>query len=159
MSARRLRTALVLAVAAVAAHTAATPVVSAHPVARTNVVVEWNQTLLTLAQTPGAVPATVHPTRAFAIMSEAVLDAVEPGVLRWLWRGHVSQDAAAAQAAHDVLVALFPSFAASLDQQLSADLATWGPDATRARASAPVRLRPCWPTGPRTVRTPPRRPT
>ena len=146
MSTRRLRTALVLAVAAVTAYTAATPVTSAHPVARTNVVVEWNQTLLTLAQTPGAVPATVHPTRAFAIMSEAVFDAVEPSALRWLWRGHVSRTAAAAQAAHDVLVALFPSFAASLDQQLSADLATVqsGRDAgTRigARAAAAVLAR------------------
>src|SRR6478609_3650166 len=46
---------------------------TAHP---GNVVVEWSHTLLSLVQTPGAQPATVQPTRDFAIMSAAVSDAV-----------------------------------------------------------------------------------
>ena len=46
------------------------------PKASGNVVVEWNRTLLSLVQTPGAQPATIHPTRDFAIMSAAVSDAV-----------------------------------------------------------------------------------
>ena len=54
------------------------------PKASGNVIVEWNRTLLSLVQTPGAQPATIHPTRDFAIMSAAVSDAVDrdrPGPL------------------------------------------------------------------------------
>jgi membrane-associated phospholipid phosphatase len=95
----------------------------------TNVVVEWNRTLLTLVQTTGAQPATIQPTRDFAMMSAAVydaVDAIDPDHPQYLLnlkapRG-ASQSAAAAEAAHDVLVAMFPGFADSLDQQLAADL-------------------------------------
>lgn len=125
-----LRSAIALAASALTLSTAGATVAHAEPAARPNVVVEWNHTLLTLVQTPGAVPATVHPTRAFAIMSAAVLDAVDSidrgqprhlvhlGLVR-----RASQRAAAAQASHDVLVALFPAFGTSLDAQLGADLA------------------------------------
>jgi hypothetical protein len=100
------------------------------PNASGNVVVEWNRTLLSLVQTPGAQPATIHPTRDFAIMSAAVYDAVtttdpasphdplDPGI-----RHRSAQQAAAAQAAHDVLAATFPAFTVTLDQQLATDLA------------------------------------
>jgi hypothetical protein len=37
---------------------------------------QWNKTLLTIVRTPGAQPATVHPTRSFASMRPAVYDAV-----------------------------------------------------------------------------------
>ena len=94
-----------------------------------NVVVAWNRTLLTLVQTTGAQPATIQPTRDFAIMSAAVydaVDAIDPDHPQYLLhlkaRRGASQTAAAAQAAHDVLVAMFPSFADTLDQQLAADL-------------------------------------
>jgi hypothetical protein len=99
------------------------------PKASGNVVVEWNRTLLSLVQTPGAQPATIHPTRDFAIMSAAVSDAVtatepdhsrdplHPSVLH-----RTAQQAAAAQAAHDVLTATFPAFTPTLDQQLATDL-------------------------------------
>ena len=94
-----------------------------------NVVVAWNRTLLTLVQTTGAQPATIQPTRDFAIMSAAVydaVDAIDPDHPQYLLhlkaRRGASQTAAAAQAAHDVLVAVFPSFADTLDQQLTADL-------------------------------------
>ena len=46
------------------------------PKASGNVVVEWNRTLLSLVQTPGAQPATIHPTRDFAIMSAGI--AIDP---------------------------------------------------------------------------------
>jgi membrane-associated phospholipid phosphatase len=106
---------------------AAEPVVSYDTAS--NVVVEWNRTLLTLVKTPGAQPATIQPTRDFAIMSAAVydaVDAIDPDHPQYLLhlkapRG-ASQDAAAAQAAHDVLVAMFPTFAGNLDQQLGVDL-------------------------------------
>src|SRR5882724_13597026 len=39
-------------------------------------VIQWNKTLLTIVRTAGAQPATVHPTRSFAIMHAAVYDAV-----------------------------------------------------------------------------------
>jgi hypothetical protein len=95
-----------------------------------NVVVEWNRTLLTLVQTAGAQPATIQPTRDFAIMSAAVydaVDAIDPDHPQYLLhlkaRRGASQTAAAAQAAHDVLVAMFPTFAGALDQQLTTDMA------------------------------------
>ena len=33
-------------------------------------VVQWNKTLLTIVRTAGAQPATVHPTRSFAIIKK-----------------------------------------------------------------------------------------
>ena len=39
-------------------------------------VLEWNQNLLTLVQTPGAQPASIHPTRTLAITELAAYDAV-----------------------------------------------------------------------------------
>src|SRR5713101_3239189 len=39
-------------------------------------VVQWNRTLLVIVRTPGAQPATIHPTRSFAIMHAAIYDAV-----------------------------------------------------------------------------------
>src|SRR5690242_9313790 len=41
-----------------------------------NQVVQWNRTLLVIVRTPGAQPATIHPTRSFAIMHAAIYDAV-----------------------------------------------------------------------------------
>lgn len=95
-----------------------------------NVVIEWNQTLLKIVRTPQAQPPTIHPTRNFAIMSAAVYDAVNA-----ISRTHplygiklsapqsASRPAAAAVAAHDVLIALYPAQKTSLDQQLATDLA------------------------------------
>jgi len=105
-----------------------------------NPVVTWNATLLTIVRTPGAQPKTVHPTRSFAIMHAAIYDAVnaidkthEPYLvrLRDVSRS-ASQDAAASSAAHEVLVALYPSFQATLDNQLKQSLALIpeGPDKT-----------------------------
>src|SRR6478736_3600454 len=79
-------------------------------------VIQWHQTLLSVIGAPGAQPATVHPTRTMAITQLAVFDAVNAIV-----RAHgsylpglhapssASADAAAAAAAHDVLIALLPS--------------------------------------------------
>src|ERR1700737_5062332 len=41
-----------------------------------NPVLQWNRTLLVIVRTPGAQPATIHPTRSFAIMHAAIYDAV-----------------------------------------------------------------------------------
>jgi hypothetical protein len=39
-------------------------------------VAQWNRTLLVIVRIPGAQPATIHPTRSFAIMDGAIYDAV-----------------------------------------------------------------------------------
>jgi len=96
-----------------------------------NPVVQWNRTLLVLVRTPGAQPATVHPTRSFALMHAAIYDAVNaidqthrPYVVHLLRVSQrASQDAAAAAAAHAVLVHLYPDFQAMLDAQLQQSLA------------------------------------
>ena len=104
------------------------PASAAQPV---NPVIEWNRTLLAIVRTPGAQPATIHSTRNFAMLHAAIFDAVnnidrdfEPYAVR---HPHVSRkasaEAAADQAAHDVLVSLYPGFTAALDSQLQQDLA------------------------------------
>src|SRR5689334_4218327 len=41
-----------------------------------NQVIQWNRTLLTIVRTHGAQPATIHPTRSFAMLHAAIYDAV-----------------------------------------------------------------------------------
>jgi PAP2 superfamily len=97
-----------------------------------NPVVQWNRTLLAIVRTAGAQPATVHTTRSFAIMHAAIYDAVnaidnthKPYLVRLTAVSRfASQDAAAASAAHEVLVALYPSFQSLLDGQLQQSLAS-----------------------------------
>ena len=96
-----------------------------------NPVVQWNRTLLVIVRTPKAQPATIHPTRSFAILHAAIYDAVnaidrthQPYLVRLTGVSRfASQDAAADAAAHAVLVTLYPSFQATLDAQLQQLLA------------------------------------
>jgi membrane-associated phospholipid phosphatase len=96
-----------------------------------NPVIEWNRTLLTIVRTPGAQPPTIHSTRNFAILHAAIYDAVNnidgffsPYLVRLSdVPRRASQPAAADQAAHDVLVALYPTFQATFDTELEQDLA------------------------------------
>jgi hypothetical protein len=105
-----------------------------HPAASStqsvNSAIEWNRTLLSIVRTPGAQPATIHSTRNFAILHAAIFDAVnnidrdfQPYAVR---HPHVSRkastQAAADQAAHDVLISLYPTFAPTLDSELQQDL-------------------------------------
>jgi hypothetical protein len=96
-----------------------------------NPVIEWNRTLLAIVRTAGAQPPTIHSTRSFAMLHAAIFDAVnnidrdfEPYAVR---HPHVSRranaQAAADQAAHDVLISLYPAFATALDSELQQDLA------------------------------------
>ena len=39
-------------------------------------VIDWNQALLSIVNTPGAQPASIQPTRNFAILHAAIYDAV-----------------------------------------------------------------------------------
>jgi hypothetical protein len=94
------------------------------------IVIAWNKELLHIIQTPGAQPATVHPTRSYAILHAAIYDAVvsitrdAPAyVFSVNAPSGARPDAAAAQAGHDTLVALYPKWKAALDQQLATELA------------------------------------
>jgi PAP2 superfamily len=93
-------------------------------------VVSWNRTLLGILRTPGAQPATVHPTRSLAIVQLAVYDAVRAS--HW-----GSRRAAADAAAHDTLVALYPAQQPTLDQQY-ADMLGALPDSPRKQAGVEV---------------------
>jgi membrane-associated phospholipid phosphatase len=120
-------------------------------------VIQWNKALLTIVRTPGAQPATVHSTRSFAILHAAVYDAVnaidashQPYRVRIEHVSpHASQDAAAAAAAHETLITLYPAFQTTLDQQYDQSLAqipdgadkTTGIDVGKAVARATLALR------------------
>lgn len=93
-------------------------------------VVDWNRELLHIVQTPGAQPATVHPTRSFALLQIAIYDAVvsitrngAPFLVSVDAPGGARPDAAAAAAGHAVLSSLYPTMSAVLDQQLTDELA------------------------------------
>src|SRR5260221_9291227 len=96
---------------------------SAHPV---NPVVQWNRTLLVIVRTPKAQPATIHPTRSFAMMHAAIYGAAnaiagthKPYSVRLTGVSSCAcEDAAADAAAHAVLVTLYPNFQTTLDAQL-----------------------------------------
>jgi hypothetical protein len=95
------------------------------------IVIAWNKELLHIVQTPGAQPATVHPTRSYAILHAAIYDAVvsitrdAPAYLYSVPAPSTARaDAAAAQAGHNTLVTLYPEWKAALDQQLASELAT-----------------------------------
>ena len=148
---------LLLSAVVVAGHGTAALAQGSSAAATVNPVVEWNKTLLVIVRTSGAQPATVHPTRSFAIMHAAIYDAVnaidrshEPYLVE-LGRvpATASRDAAASVAAHDVLSALYPTFQATLDAQLSQELTalpadantTQGEDLGHAVAAAILDLR------------------
>ena len=115
-----------------AARTDATRLVSsASPSPRVDPVVHWNRILLGIVRTPGAQPATIHPTRSFAMLHAAIYDAVNaidrthaPYLIRLRNAPRAaSQQAAATAAGHAVLVALYPALSAQLDAQFDQSLA------------------------------------
>src|SRR5260370_42052619 len=79
------------------------------------VAIAWNQELLHIVQTPGAQPASLHPTRSFAILQAAIYDSVvsitkddRPYIVSGPAARGTRVDAAAAQAGPDVLAAPYP---------------------------------------------------
>ena len=80
-----------------------------------NVILQWNRVLQETIRTPGQQPPTIFPVRSFAMMHAAMFDAVNsidgtytPYLIEVPRSRQASQEAAAAKAAHDVLVALYP---------------------------------------------------
>ena len=93
-------------------------------------VVDWNRQLITILGTPNAQPATIHPTRSFAMLQAAEYDAVvsitqaaPPYKAAVPAAADARPDVAADQAAHDVLAALYPSTRAGADDLLRTELA------------------------------------
>jgi hypothetical protein len=93
-------------------------------------VIDWNQVLLSIVNTPGAQPANVQPTRNFAILHAAIYDAVnsidrtrEPYLISVRAPRSASETAAADAAAHAALVGLYPPQQAVLDSDYAAELA------------------------------------
>jgi membrane-associated phospholipid phosphatase len=92
-------------------------------------IVDWNRELITLLGTPGLQPATIQPTRSFAILQAAEYNAVvstthvgRPYLFSVPSPRDARADAAADQAAHDVLTALYPAATTDIDRLLSAEL-------------------------------------
>jgi len=93
-------------------------------------VIDWNETLLSIVNTPGAQPANIQPTRNFAIVDGAIYDAVdaidrthEPYLIDIPAPRHASETAAADAAAHTALVGLYPAEQSALDADYAAELA------------------------------------
>ncbi len=93
------------------------------------VILQWNRVLSETIQIPGAQPPTILPVRSFAMMHLAMFDAVNsidgsytPYLTEIPGTRNASVRAAAAYAAHDVLVNLYPNqqsiFAAELENSL-----------------------------------------
>ncbi len=94
-----------------------------------NVVFQWNRVLQDTIRTPGQQPQTIFAHRSFAMMHGAMFDAVNsidgsytPYLTNVPGMRNASIEAAAAQAAHDVLVGLYPTRQDIFDAELSASL-------------------------------------
>ncbi len=94
-----------------------------------NVILQWNRVLKETVATPGQHPATIFPVRSYAIMHAAMFDAVNSidGTYTPYWTDvpgseRASVEAAAAKAARDVLVALFPTRQSIFDMELANSL-------------------------------------
>ncbi len=94
---------------------------------RADVVTDWNTIAVS---TVSADRVNNRQSRDMAMVHAAVFDAMNairpyytPAMASITAKGYASREAAAAQAAHDVLLALFPAQQASLDANLAASLA------------------------------------
>jgi hypothetical protein len=93
-----------------------------------DVVLDWNATLLQAIRTASTPPPPA--SRHMAIVQTAVFDAVnaiDQSYTPYVYHGRgprgASLEAAAAQAAHDTLVALYPAQQSTFDAELASDLA------------------------------------
>jgi hypothetical protein len=122
----------------------------------TDVVIEWNGILQTTIGTPGALPPTIFFTRPYAVLHVAMFDALnsidyryQEYAIRADAGASASREVAAAQAGHDVMVAMFPNQAATFDAALAATLARFPGDAgvqgaAAARAILTLRAEDGW---------------
>ena len=99
------------------------------PAMQEEVILQWNRVLMETILTPGQHPATIMPVRSYAIMHAAMFDAVNsidgshtPYLTDVPGSQNASIQAAAAQAARDVLVGLYPARVAIFDAELAVSL-------------------------------------
>lgn len=102
----------------------------------TEVIIDWNRVLNEAIATPGALPSTIVFPRPYAILHVAIFDALNsidnlymPYHVRVNAAPGASPEAAVAQAAHDVLVAMLPTQQAAFDTALATTLAPLAPGA------------------------------
>jgi hypothetical protein len=98
-------------------------------VANEDVILQWNRVLMETLLIPGQQPPTIMPVRSYAMMHAAMFDAVNsiegsctPYLTEVQGTRHASLEAAAAQAARDVLAALYPTRIAVFDTELATSL-------------------------------------
>ncbi len=108
---------------------AQTTEVSGQDLVHEDVVLQWNRVLMEAVRTPGLHPATIMQVRSYAMMHAAMFDAansIDGTHTAYLTNvpgsRNASIDAAAAQAAHDVLAGLYPARTAVFDTELAASL-------------------------------------
>lgn len=95
-----------------------------------DVILRWNRVLMETVRTPGQQPATIMPVRSYAVMHAAMFDAVNsidesytPYLTDIPTTKYASIEAAAAQAARDVVAALYPTRVAVFNTELEHSLA------------------------------------
>jgi hypothetical protein len=121
---------LTMLLSAITNHSAQSAVAPEGNLTGENVVLQWNRVLRETVSTAGQHPATIFPVRSFAMMHAAMFDAVNsidgsytPYLINVPGSPHASEVAAAAKAARDVLVALYPTRQGIFDAELAASLA------------------------------------
>ena len=101
----------------------------------TEIVIEWNRILQSTLGIPGALPPTIFVTRPYAILHVAMFDALNSidynyrqYAVRATVAGSPAREVAAAQAARDVMVSMFPAQAATFDAALAATVSRFPGD-------------------------------
>ena len=94
-----------------------------------DLVIQWNQILIDTLRVPGIHPPTVRVERSYCMLQIAIFDAINSIEQQYTPFRHsakassgASAEAAAAQAAHDILSALYPSRQSVYDEALVATL-------------------------------------
>ena len=94
-----------------------------------DVVLQWNRVLIETLQTPGQQPSTIVAGRSLSMVHAAIFDAVnsidgsyKPYLTEVPGSKHASVEAAAAKAARDVLVSLYPTRTAIFDAEFAASI-------------------------------------
>jgi len=112
--------------------TSTAALLSVPQIAKADIVTDWNTITVNTVSADGVV---ARQSRDMAMVHAAVFDAMNairpqytPAMVLITAKGYASREAAAAQAAHDVLLALFPAKQVELDAQLAASLVQIPPD-------------------------------
>jgi hypothetical protein len=114
--------------------------IEAKPASRSSgeLVIQWNQLLADTLRVPGIHPATIRSERSYSMLHVAMFDAINsieqryyPYLFTAKTAAGASAEAAAAQAAHDLLFALYPSQQPVYAEALAATLASIPPGPAR----------------------------